>query len=380
MTHDPQDSRAEQAFRAALTQRAEALDTVPLEAPSRSRGRRWLPGVVAAAVLALVGGTALAAGVLDNDEPGSTSGTDSDVQSVGALPPADAGSRWVSWRNVGVQVPAAWADGYEAGSDWCADRGSREPELPPAPYVSRNSSGIVFDILCPAPDDGRPDVFGESPQDHWAPHLTFAPAAEALEDGETSFDGWTITAKTIDSVQLRLWTDSETSGLADQILESVATFTTDANGCDVTSPVQAKEFVRPRPAFDVAQVDAVDSISICQYDRFLGDQAVALMQSRRLVGLAAADLLAGIQNAPTGGGPDWPEQCTDDSYGDHGIAIRFHHDGTTDDAYVYYDWCFGNGIDDGTTRFELTADNCAPLFGNGVVAWSYQSSMGGRCH
>ncbi len=377
MTDDMQGSRAEQAFRTALTQRADSLDTVPLEAPSGSRGRRWLPGVVAAVVLALVGGTAIAVGVLGDDGPAGTTVTDE--QPAGALPPADEGSRWVSWRNVGVQVPTGWADGSEPGPDWCADTGT-EPELPPDPYVARNgAAGGVLGIGCMQPEDGRPTIFETAPQDRWAPHLTFADAANAPDDGETEFDGWTITTKTIDSVQLRLWTDAETSGLADQILESARTFTTDANGCDISSPVQAEEFVRPEPAFEVAQVDVVDSIPICQYDRHLGDQAVALMASRRLEGSAAADLLAGIKNAPTGGGPDQPENCVDDMYGDHAIAVRFHHDGSTDDAYVYYGWCFGNGIDDGTTRYELTADNCAPLFGDGVVAWSFQSSMASRC-
>ncbi|MCW2766105.1 MAG: hypothetical protein JWO11_2064, partial [Nocardioides sp.] len=94
---------------------------------------------------------------------------------------------------------------------------------------------------------------------------------------------------------------------------------------------------------------------------------------------AAEDLLAGIKSAPTGGGPDHRDQCVPDAYGDHSIALRFHHDGATDDAYVYYDWCFGNGIDDGTTRFELTADNCAPLFGDGLTAWQYMSFLRTRC-
>lgn len=382
MTDAPEpDERAERAFRDALTSRAETFEPAALDASGGRHRRRWLPALVAAAVLALVGGTALAAAVFHDDKSGGTHLAGKDDLAVGTLPAADAGWRWVSWRNVAVQVPEDWADGNEPGPDWCASTGA-EPELPPAPYVSRNdSAGMTLSIGCPAPEDGRPAIFGDAPQNRWAPHLTFAPtgAAEAPRDGVTEFDGWRVEATTLDTVQLRLWTDADTADLGELILTSARTFTTDDDGCDVTSPVEATEFVRPRPAFDVQQVDEVDSISVCQYDRHVGAGAVALMASRRLTGGAASRLLAGIKDASTGGGPDYPDQCVHDAYGDHAIALRLHHDGTTDDAYVYYDWCFGNGIDDGTTRYELTADNCAPLFGDELIAWQYQSALRHRC-
>lgn len=372
--------RAERAFRDALTSRAETLEPAPLDASGGRHRRRWLPALVAAAVLALVGGTALAAGVFHD---GGTHLAGKDDVSPGTLPAAHAGWRWVSWRNVAVQVPQAWGDGYEPRSDWCGyDTIEIESKPAPPPYVARNqNAGAISDIGCFLPDDGRPEVFGEAPQDYWAPHLTFVgtDTVEGPRDGVTEFAGWRIETTTIDTVQLQLWTDADTADLADPILRSTRTFTTDDNGCDITSPVQAERFVRPPHPFDVSDLASVDSISICQYDRHLIPNAAALMSSRRLEGTAADDLFAGIKSAPTGGGPDYPNQCTHDMYGDHAIALRFHHDGVTDDAYVYYDWCFGNGIDDGTTRYQLTADNCAPLFGDGLTAWQYQSALRNRC-
>ena len=225
--------------------------------------------------------------------------------------------------------------------------------------------------------DDRPRGFGPAPMAHWAPHLTFEAASGGPGEGAT-FEGWSTDVLTIGQVRLRLLTDSRTRELVDDILGSARTFTTDMYGCDATSPVQAQEFVRPEPPFDVEQVDAVESISVCQYERH-GGEGAALMASRRIDGEAAAKLLRGIKDAPRGGGPEWPQNCVKDQFGEHGLAVRLHHSGRTDDLYVYYDWCFGNGIDDGTNRRELTADNCAPLFGDGVVAWSYQSALDARC-
>ncbi len=283
----------------------------------------------------------------------------------------------MTWRDVGVEVPEHWVDGDEPGIDWCANMDEKERDLPMDPYVARNiEAGITFDIACVAPRDGRPEEFGTAPQSWWAPHLTFG---EPIGRDETAqFRGWTITERTVGSVQLRLWTDVHTEDLVDRILGSAQTFTTDANGCDVTSPAQAREYVRPDPEFDVSGIEHVDAISVCQYDRHRG-QEVALMASRRIEGTSAAALLRGIRDAPVGGGPDKPWQCVDYEFGDHAIVVRLHHGERTEDLYVYYDYCFHNGIDDGTTKRQLTASNCAPLFGGPLIPWRYQSYMHRLC-
>lgn len=364
------DDRAEQAFRDAFAQRADRLVTGPLPAVRR---RRRLPAVLAtvAAVLVLVAGTAIAASIGHDDPPDRTA-----TGPVGGLPAAPDGWRWATWRGVGVQVPERWVVGREPGGDWCAG----EDSVDGASYVSQNQDthGVTLAIGCDESDPAPPAAFGPAPIRLMVPHLTFAEPGD-LVDGTSTYEGWTATARTVASVQLRLYTDTGTAELVDRVLGSVRTFTTDDHGCDVTSPVQATEFVRPADAFDVSTVEAVDSVSICQYDRGADPTVVALSGSRRIVGPEADALLAGIQSAAPGGGPDRPRNCVDDMFGDSALVVRMHHDGITDDLYVYYAWCLGNGYDDGTTRRELTADNCAPLFGGTVVAWMYSSFLDRRC-
>jgi hypothetical protein len=167
--------------------------------------------------------------------------------------------------------------------------------------------------------------------------------------------------------------------LADRILDSARAFETDQNGCDASSPVQAAKFVRPE-SFDLASVDDVESISVCQYTRSDPPGQPALMGSRLLARQPASALLDAIRSAPEGGGPDSPQSCLHDMYGDTAITLRLHADDFTPEVYVYYDWCFGNGFDDGTTRRELTLQSCLPLFGGNVALFSGSSAPFQRCH
>ena len=83
-----------------------------------------------------------------------------------------------------------------------------------------------------------------------------------------------------------------------------------------------------------------------------------------------------INDAPLGGGPDQPTHCVRDMYGDRAFALRFFATGddTTSplaEAYVYYDWCFGNGIVAADRKHRLTKANCAPLFSKPPISlWS----------
>lgn len=384
MTDDTNDPRAEQAFRTALNQRADALETVPLDAGVLPRRRRWLPGAVAAAVLILVGGTALAAGVLGGDGGGDGKAAVTDKLPAGALPVADEGWRWVSWHDVAVQVPDSWAYGVEPFEAWCVYNGSGGLSTPAEPYVALDGSGMMSGLVgCigEAPDH-HPAAFGRLEAKYWAPHLAFGPGfdGETVPDGTTTFAGWTLTVQTVGDVQVRLITDPATAHLTERILGSATTFDVDQNGCDATSPVQAAKFVRPTPAFDVTSVAVVDSISVCSYPR-TGTAQPGLSASRLITGTDADALLSAIQDAPTGGGPDTPQTCVHDMYGDTGLAVRLHTGSETRDLYVYADWCFGNGFDDGTTRRELTVENCVPLFSaDPVRLYSGSSAPFSRCH
>lgn len=328
-----------------------------------------------ALVLAVASAALTACG--DESSPGAPhDGAGSDT--AAPLPAPAAGYTWLSWHDVAVQVPEEWGLGYEPRSDWCVRGEPKRGEREPAPYYALDpSSGAVLDILCAEPAEHHPSAFGEAPESTWAPHVVLESATDE-PDTVVSDDGWTMSARTIGDVRVRVLSHGADGIDVDAILDNARRFTVDANGCEPTSPVQAAEFVRPAP-FDVTAIEAADSISICQYARTGRPDAPALTGSREIDGRQAARLLAGLQDAPVGTGPDKPQNCVDDEYGETAVAIRLHHDGTTDDVYAYYDWCFGNGTDDGTQHRRLTAQTCAPLFVAPVRLLSYSSSLEGIC-
>jgi hypothetical protein len=335
-------------------------------------GRRlapWLAGIVA--VLLVVGGTFWLSH--RGTGPDADLGADATVE-VGPLPDAKDGYRWVSWRNVAVQVPETWAYGYETGDQWCVG----DEKAPPKPFVAYNQShGASTLVGCPGNQTDAPRIFGPAPERLWATHLTFQDPGEDAGDTAT-YDGWTLASKVIDGVEVRLLSQvtQETQG----IMDSARTFGLDENGCAPSSSIQAAKFQKPSPAYDVRQVESVDSISVCQYQRAdMRSGAPALMGSRLITGRAATDLLHGLQKAPVGGGPDRPQNCVADEYGEDAVELLLHTGEKTHSVYLYYDWCFGNGTTDGTTLRALTADTCAPVFGEPVVAWSYQSNLGNIC-
>jgi hypothetical protein len=130
----------------------------------------------------------------------------------------------------------------------------------------------------------------------------------------------------------------------------------------------------------VSAIDSVDAISVCQYDRGDGTRGPGLLGSRMLTGAEAQAELAAIRQAPVGGGPDQPEHCVDDMFGDTALVLRLHDGPTTYDMHVYYEWCFGNGFDDGTAMRELTADACVPLWGGPVAFTAGSTAPYRRCH
>lgn len=331
--------------------------------------RRWAPLAAVAAVLA-VAGLGYGLSVL---LPGERAVEDPAVVTLGE--PA-AGRQWVTWRNVAVQVPDSWASfGWEPGEDWCADFGGDGP-FEPGPYVSyRSGLEMTLAIGCPPRDADVPEAFGPAPEHLWRTHLGFG-LDTGKPDTTATYDGWTITRRTVGDVELRLLTDDVEA--TDDVLGSAQTFTRDHHGCDITSPVDDEQFVRP-DAFDLSEVDAVDSISVCQYDRAQELPGATLMGSHRITGQAASDLLAALKVAPEGGGPDRPETCTHDAFGDTALAIRLNGPDGVHDLHAYYDHCFGNGIDDGTTRRELTRDSCAPLFVEPVRLFHASGGIFGVC-
>lgn len=337
----------------------------------------WVAAVAAASVILVATGAAIAAGLRDGAAKAPTQESAPAATTSGL----DAATREVSWRGVAVDVPADWPDDTGPGPDWCASDDGRGGSLVPShPYVAVDRTyAMTLSIGCP--DGGvAPDAFGDAPERLWAPHLAFELPIGHLPDGTLTYRGWTFSTRTVAGVRVTLLTDAATRHLVDPILGSARPVDTDAHGCDSTSPVQAKEFVRPEPAFDVSDVDRVESISVCQYDRGSGTSAPGLLGSRRIEGAPAQHLLDAIRAAPAGGGPDAPQHCVHDMYGDTALTIRLHSGGTTRDLHAYYEWCFGNGIDDGTTRRELTRADCLPLWGDRVTLWGGSAESFRRCH
>jgi hypothetical protein len=95
--------------------------------------------------------------------------------------------------------------------------------------------------------------------------------------------------------------------------------------------------------FDVSRLTGV---AVCQYLTHGTDQP-GLLASRLLTGPPADAELAAPQAAPTGGGPANPQDCIPDGWGDSAVVLRLTSGGQTQEMYGYYEWCFGNGFDDG---------------------------------
>ncbi len=295
-----------------------------------------------------------------------------------ALPAPESGFSWLSWRDVAVQVPVGWDLGGEPSTDWCV---GHDPDKDPPtrePYYSLDpASGGVLDILCPDPGKTVPEEFGPAPESLWATHVVLEPD-DGSPDHSLTEGRWTLSTKAVGDVRVRVLAAEADVALVEGILDSARRFTVDHNGCEPTSPVQAAEFVRPEP-YDVTRITEADSISICQYARSLGPDDPALMGSRRANGAEADAILAGLQEAPPGTGPDRPKNCVDDLFGDTALALRIHEGEATHEVYAYYDWCFGNGTDDGVQHRELTSDTCAPLFDGTVRILQYSSHLRGIC-
>ncbi|WP_109507874.1 hypothetical protein [Nocardioides speluncae] len=368
------DDRAEDAFRAAFAEHADRFEPAPLgPVTGRPRVRRWAGVVAAASVLAVLGGTALAV-VLSRDDA-SEPGRETDRTT--ANEPAPDGWRYESYRDVQVEVPEAWDYDAAPGSDWCAAVPGGEGRFPTEPYVGVPRGGVRM-IHC---GDGAPDLLGgQVPERLWTTHVSFADAGvDGVDDGTETAAGWTRIARTVGLAQVRVLTDSEHLDEAREIVESARVVEADHNGCAVTSPIQANRWVGPKEPFDVAEIDDIDTIGVCQYGIGVGTSQPWLLASRKLTGAAADDVLAAIKNAPIGGGPDRPETCLHDVEGS-GLVLRLARGAEVHEMYVYYISCVNNGFDDGANRRELTVDSCIPLFGERVAYSIGDGTPGRRCH
>jgi hypothetical protein len=370
------DDRAELAFREALATQAERFEPETL-APLTPPTRRWWPtALAAAAVLVLVGAAAVLLPGDDGKVPVST-GTPTgpaDLDGPGAPP---EGWHWESSLDAVVAVPDSWGYAYAAGDQWCV--GAEEP-APTTPFVDLRSPVMASTaVLCPEQD---PDNFTGVPERLLQTHLSFAWAD--VPDGTRTWHGWTQITRHVGSAVVQVLADAKHLEVAQQVIDSARQVDVDANGCTARSPIQEGGFVRPQAAFDVTSVVPVEKVVICQYLIADADQPGAaevpgLMASRRLDDEAGRALVAAIQAAPSGGGPNQPDSCVHTWYGDTAVTIRLTSGERTYELYAYYGSCIGNGIDDGTTLRTLTPDTCAPLFGDRVFWGSGSGHVADLC-
>lgn len=376
---EPEDGRAADAFRAALCRRAdEVAPDVALPTRPARRSGRW---VAAGAALSVAASAVVGFALVNRDRA-----ADGALDPAGDPPAIAEGWRGVSFRDVVVQVPEEWGDASAPGPDWCADVPRDRID---GPYVDLRGSGGFFLTVGCAQQSPVPAGFGPDPQEQWVPHLRLVDLTSAdakdLPDGTTTFGVWTLHARTIGEVQVRLLSNASTEDVADEIVASAQTSDTGALGCDTTSPAQEQPR-EDRPvvpvAGDLAAVDPADvhGLLVCQYDRVGADGAG--LRAERLGNAAVARAwLGAVLDAPRTGGPDQPQNCMEPW--DSTMTLAVHPLGADGSrvatAYVAYDACAGNGVRDATTTWQLTRETCAVLFDERVRFVSGNGEAGARC-
>lgn len=380
---EPTD-RAERAFRDAFTARGGEAPQEPLEVSTDSRRRTWwVAGAAAAVVVAAV---AVPVAILSGaDGPDRAVPAERSTSANQVLAP---GNRWLGYLDQEFQVPADWPLDTSPARPDCAYLSGEEWRGPDQPYVEIGFGwSLAVDIGCFPPDlpADLPEEFGELPFDLWVSHVTLGDPRADTPEGSWKYRGWTLTRTTVRDVQVTVLESPDDAGLAEDVLASARTVDMDVNGCPTSSPAQEAEFQVPTgppvPADDWRGV-----VVLCQYSRGLVSHS-GLVGSRQLGGAAARSLVAAINDAPLGGGPDRPQNCIHDEYGETAVLLRFLPADGFDpeagypEAYVYYDHCFGNGVFDSSGSRQLTQANCEPLFTDPpVTLWVAQSNVGELCN
>ncbi len=357
------DARAENAFRTAFEQQAQVsppggFDGAAIRRKSRTRST-GLVAATAAAVLILCGGLVSAVQLTRDSAPSSTTAAE-----------PYAGWRFEFYRDVRLQVPDSWGYADEPGSDWCA--AVPGGMIPKQPYVAR-AEAYLFRLGIGCSEPGTP-LYRRPPINTWVDHVTLQ-SGPGQAGVQRVGQFWVIT-KPVGHVVIKVVATDR--GLANRILDSAETVDASDPSCDPRSDIQAPGFHQPSPAFDVTTLDDVDAILVCQYS--LGDLGQPGLRAQyELSGSAADDELAALKSAPVGGGPDQPENCVRGEFGESAIVLHLAHGASSEEMYVYYASCRGNGFDDGTAIRTLTSSACQPLIKPPVKLFSGSAGSFRRC-
>lgn len=257
--------------------------------------------------------------------------------------------------------------------------------MPRAPYVDIGLfDRAVADVLCLAklPAD-LPRAFGALPFDLWQPYVEIDRRNLAQgADGTWHYRGWTLTRKKVGRAAIAVLAPPASPDLGAQVIASAHPVSRDADGCTTRAPRQLTGSRRP-PSRPLPAADKVVAVTLCAYDRTVHGRPL-MSASRRVRGKQARSLVAAIAAAPSGGGPDRPRKCLTTVHGDQALVLHFlvsHRPPPSDpQAYVYSDWCVGNGIFTADGPKALTRADCRPLYDRAPVRlWEAQEIVAPLC-
>lgn len=287
--------------------------------------------------------------------------------------------QWVGLHAIEVRAPIGWDFAREVVRPDCIDpEDPNDPwgkTVPAAPYVTVTSLQQAVPMIgCTASRPGNPDpAFGDLPFPLWQPHVRLdvvRPESSQLPDrtdGQWTHEGWGLSRRTFGDVQVSVLTAPDGPDIAEEVFASIRTVETNHIGCETTPPF-SEGF--PKPDGDpVPPAGDVEAVAVCDYSRIDGHEG--LQGSWLMTGQKAHDLTSAIFDSPAGGGPDKPQNCSPDMCGDSAVALRFFgpDHSVLADAYVYTQWCFGNGISTSSGLRTLTLENCGPVFSRPEVTW-----------
>lgn len=278
--------------------------------------------------------------------------------SVAALPAAPSGWRWANGGNVAVQVPTAWT----TDDDNCVSYVDGPPD--DGPFVLQPGGNLA--ARCAA-GETRPSVL----------HLSWGLPQEGSASNPSAPAG--SLSRTVNGVLVAVGRNDGTAmteadrTLANQVLTSASTFTSDQYNCPVTSPMTPRE--QPRPAAWQVTSTGMQTVSVCSYDAFgqlSGSGQMTVAESDR-----ATTLLDAIAAAPAGttaGGADCASTMAPRT------LIRVTGTGGTRDLYLYNSGECSNYVDDGTTKRQVTANWCQGLYTIGPFDTSlFSAPAKGQC-
>jgi hypothetical protein len=313
----------------------------------RRRVRTIGTGVLACTAVAA---TVTGVGVL-RDGPVPTAGP-----SVPASAPADGpangsaddGWHWESYRTVQVQVPDNWTDTFYSHLWTCRPITYAHPsdDVAKTPQVGRPVRGAVTMQDC-----GPVSRLAER-----VPHLWFGEVDRS--PGVYRYDhGWLEEVRVVNGVHLSAFGNDP--ALLKRILDSAAPIDgKDAYGCSPTPPPVVGDGRRPTgPGLD--GIGKVETVSICGYGIDGLPQDAGLLAGAAISGSSARQLVSAFRAAPVGSGPNDAYDCQIPFRDDLLVTVR--GSAGVQEVSVRYTSCNHNGIDDGTTKRQLTRDALLPL-------------------